>query len=91
MKKLLLATLLAAALPFTAQALEMGDHVGSTKAEITDTLSKLGYDVRGFKMEGGMMEVAVVKGNMMGEFVVDTATGNVVQLEGAAEGAEGGN
>ena len=83
MRKLILAAALAAfASPILAEGLEMGLALGTTEDTVRAALTEMGYEVRKFDMEDGMMEVYAVKGSEMAEIYIDVNTGAIVKVGG---------
>jgi hypothetical protein len=88
-RSLLAGTALAAALAVvlalpvgTAIASELdGASVGTTAAEITESLTAKGYEVRKVEPEDGMLEAYALKDGHRYEVYVDTATGLVSKVE----------
>ena len=75
---------LAAALtaaPALAADVATGDALGKTEAEISASLTAMGYDVRKFKMEDGLIEAYAVKDGATLEVFVDPATGAVAKTK----------
>ena len=80
-RKLLIATaaLFLAAAP--ALALEKGDTLGKTAAEVSQTLAGMGYDVRKVETDDGKIEAEVAKDGQRLEIYVDPATGTVSRIK----------
>jgi len=81
MRKLALIALMAFASPALAEEVAMDTVLGTTKDEVTATLTEMGYELRKAKMEGGKIEVYFVRDGKMGEAYVDTQTGAVTKLK----------
>ena len=68
------------ALPAKAGA-AIGDYVGKTRAEITQSLEQQGYKVREFEREGGLLEVEATRDGKRDEIHVDPQSGRIVGIE----------
>jgi hypothetical protein len=75
--------LLLPSLPASAAdgALSMDTVLGTTIADVTASLSAMGYEVRKTEMENGKMEVYFVGNDRMGEIYVSTSTGKPTKIE----------
>lgn len=75
--------LLLPALPLAAaeDALSMDSTLGTSIAEVTASLTGMGYEVRKTEMEAGKMEVYFVGNGHMGEVYVSTTTGKPTKIE----------
>lgn len=62
-------------------AAKEGDHAGKNADEITNYLSKQGYEVQEIEVEDGKLEAEVVLDGKKYEIYVDTATGNIVKIK----------
>lgn len=75
--------LLLPALPVSAAdgALTMDTVLGTTIADVTASLTGMGFDVRKTELENGKMEVYFVGNGRMGEIYVSTTTGMPTKIE----------
>ena len=65
----------------SAAAIDMNTQLGTTKEEVTATLTEMGYEVRKFEMEDDKMEVYFVGNGKMGEVYVSQETGKPTKIE----------
>ena len=77
------AIIAAVALPLgvALAAAQEGDHAGTNADEISEYLSKQGYEVQEIEVEDGKLEAEVVLDGKKYEIYVDTATGNIVKIK----------
>ncbi len=62
-------------------ASSIGDYVGKTAAEITESLEQQGYKVGEIEMEDGKLEAKVVMDGKPYEIYTDPRTGKIVEIE----------
>ncbi len=81
MRKFLLATaLVLTTAPVFASDLAMGTQLGTTEEAIAAALTEMGWEVRKFATEDGMIEAYAVMGDTMAEIYIDAASGEVVKI-----------
>ncbi len=61
--------------------IDMDTQLGTTREDVTATLSAMGYQVRKFDMEDGKLEVYFVGNGKMGEVYISTQTGTPTKIE----------
>ena len=81
MKFLAMISALTLATPVLAMDLTSDTVLGTTAAEISSSLTEMGYEVRKIETEDGKIEAYVVKDGKMAEVYVDPVTGKVNKLE----------
>lgn len=54
--------------------------LGKTEADVTASLTAMGYEVRKAEVDDGKIEVYFVKGTAMGEVYVSEATGMITKM-----------
>ena len=85
LSRLLASMAFAAALALPAgpafAASSIGDYVGKTAAEITESLEQQGYKVGEIEMEDGKLEAKVVMDGKPYEIYTDPRTGKIVEIE----------
>ena len=59
----------------------LGSHLGTTSKEVTANLKSMGYTVRRFENEDGMLEGYAMKSGKRYEVYVDTKTGVVKRFK----------
>ncbi|WP_209506967.1 MULTISPECIES: PepSY domain-containing protein [unclassified Ruegeria] len=67
--------------PVLALDLAPDAELGKSEAEIRQTLTGMGFDVRKIETEDGKIEAYVVKDGQLAEVYVDPASGKVVKIE----------
>lgn len=80
MKHIIFATALLFAAPAFAEDITMGMDLGTTPDAVKTALTSMGWDVRKFDMEDGMIEAYAVMGNQIAEIYVNPTTGEVVKV-----------
>ena len=71
-------------------ASSIGDYVGKTAAEITESLEQQGYKVGEIEREGGNLEAKVVLDGKLYEIYADPRTGKIVEIVESSEDDEKG-
>lgn len=81
MRRFILAAALALATPaFAASDVAVGTMLGTDTNAVKQALVDMGYDLRRFENEGGMIEAYVVKGDTKAILIIDLGSGKVVRI-----------
>lgn len=81
MRKLVLIAAMAIATPVLASQISTDTVLGATPDEVQANLKQMGYDIRKWEMEDGLIEVYAVMDGKRYEIYVDANTGRVARLK----------